>query len=959
MPEPISKEPKNIRIPEEIPIPPEMAPKPLPEKGLLKYKHIISSAMAHALVASGLGYLDEQRVQHITGPETEEAAEGPSAKEMVREWKEIERHNEGVIEQLKAEQEAYITHTIDLHLDPDSPDYLGNNPEYIQPQESVYFMLDAYRAVLETAAKERDKRLELHELKSKVSEYADHLQKEYDKRLEKIIDNKHLIWTGDPLIDFSTYQKAAFVGEDRFFENSSYTQTVYLKASDRFDEQIYNGLVNCSVARATPEILEDIYKAKGIDAGASLEDMRAVVWDTHVYSGIEDQEGRTWTLREGALGAPIISGTQPPRALEPGLVEPISHHLAYYLTQSGATEEQIERLKEIDALPSGRLPRFSEQDTPEGIMSFLSYEKYVDIGLKVEEEKTVSGWLEEKHGEVKPTVTAKEEAGEGEPITPEHYLGIWREGLEGSADRFFRQQAEEGWGIISQEHNQAGQIYMVETPEWLQSEAAMRYFLEYRVRRTYATDIPYFRTALLFSDNQELITEFVQRDSEIDKHNSKGIDGAYYRLNWVRISLAPKKYMLEWSKESDFSSQWQQVFEDLKLGLEHTSGTDKTDILEHLFYYKEMADFLAQNADNRDDYDYQKYNSSISDLLEANRQYWTSDMYSAKELRSLPINNIRQISDLQGLFAGERNLPPLGKIGHYQIIFTRLEEEPESLVVAMSRFLTIEPNQRSMIDYEQLFPYLIKAAEYDFSLNDEIRRMLELQAAGYPVAFLGSASRIHKQYPIFQETIQEIVQNLADQERVSLLDLLNNDIRFIDAPYAERKETFQDMKIERIEALLRDHYMIHQREYYFEQKIHPAFSRRLRELYSQEADPEQRRRLLTLKIMEHVKDPIIPKNELNPIDLEYIKSIPWAIVFREPDSSYVRLKMLYDSDSLSSIDVLNNYEGYTIGPHGHTFQGLAKDKITTFIERLMVIDPNAAFKLYEELELDKVEETEE
>ena len=295
---------------------------------------------------------------------------GDAIERRVQEMQETDVHNREVLEGLESSRHELYEDLIDTLLDPSFPEY--NNPLGISSTEA-FVQIDTMLKV-ETIAKrllkaDITKKLDASELEQLAEEYKNNLLDRHEENMAILLEHDYS-WTGDVRKDFPTLQQALFRGDDRYFYNPGFSETKYQKDHDQFDEQILSGVVNCQVARMTPMILREIYERSNLPTN-DLVNLRAVMWEDHVFSGYEDPETHeAFTLMEGSFETPEWFGTQPLSAEDPGTLRPAMDHLAYYLLSHQPTKEQEARLEQLGYTNDASLGTFSSSERPDAIIEF-------------------------------------------------------------------------------------------------------------------------------------------------------------------------------------------------------------------------------------------------------------------------------------------------------------------------------------------------------------------------------------------------------------------------------------------------------------------------------------------------------------------------------------------------------------------------------------------------------------
>lgn len=281
--------------------------------------------------------------------------------------KRILANNKKITQELEHRLQTKIDETIDRLIDPASPSYEKGLEHFLEQSRKVYVEIDALHYALNITNTTKDEQIDRKEIDKKMEEYQESIEELYQRQLQKIIANPALQWTGDVQTDFPQLQQALFIGENRFFYNPSYANTVYQKDMSGFSQQIESGIVQCQVARFTTLVLYDIYHAKRIPV-QTLENYKVSSWKDHVSSAY--QMGETvLQLAELDLTEPMRPDVRSPDTQETGVVLPLQAHLALYLAEYGATDTQKKRLRKLKMIDQTKT-RYRLEEIPAHIIDF-------------------------------------------------------------------------------------------------------------------------------------------------------------------------------------------------------------------------------------------------------------------------------------------------------------------------------------------------------------------------------------------------------------------------------------------------------------------------------------------------------------------------------------------------------------------------------------------------------------
>lgn len=316
---------------------------------------------------------------------------------------ETDEHNREVRAQLERERHAYFDRLIETTLNPESPEYKSR---YGIPSIDAFAHIDALTHVEQLIKPYQAQKLDAKRVAELVQEYEANLLARHKENMDVLFAHGYE-WTGNVRTDFPTLQEALFQGDDRYFYNPGFSQTLYRQDQEQFDKQLTTGIVNCQVARMTPMVLYDIYERADLPKD-DLAHVRQTTWAGHAFSGYENPSTQErFTLMEGVFGTPEWPGTHPPSAEEPGVLRSPADHLAYYLHTHDAMPEQLEQLARMGyGLES--LPTFSSIPMPDGTFSFGSYEELV-AGDRHASERITQEHQTESHVDLEPVIedTAK------------------------------------------------------------------------------------------------------------------------------------------------------------------------------------------------------------------------------------------------------------------------------------------------------------------------------------------------------------------------------------------------------------------------------------------------------------------------------------------------------------------------------------------------------------------------
>lgn len=334
-------------------------PKEKPPEYCTLTKAMLMSFVAHG----GLMFAIEGTDIVRTETQVTETAEAHKTPDILKELQKETEHNETIREQLKTERTETIDHLINEYLDPSSPEY----QKELSVGADAFITLDAQNFGVAYADRAPGSLPSVEQIHEQTKEYQDELKAQYEFRVEKLISNRAYTWTGNLEEDLSTLRTAMYEGNDRFFSSDYYDTIQYQKDSWRTADELSTGIVNCQSSRFTPILLEEVYEAHKLDQ-TPLKELKAAVWKDHIETGILRPDGTTGTFMEMQLGRPIDTGSNSPFTGEAATFLPIDAHLALYLTESGATGEQTDRLKALGLLPKTET-KFLEWNLPNGVMS--------------------------------------------------------------------------------------------------------------------------------------------------------------------------------------------------------------------------------------------------------------------------------------------------------------------------------------------------------------------------------------------------------------------------------------------------------------------------------------------------------------------------------------------------------------------------------------------------------------
>ena len=355
------------------------------------------AAGATALTVHDKCHIIELDPTELTGERQIEAL-GNTVGERILHMVETDAHNREVRRRFEQTRHDYYDDLLDTYLNPESREYKERRG--IPPVE-VFAHVDALLHVEAMIAKTQLESLDEDRVQALVREYEDALISRHRENMEIIFQHRYE-WTGNVRQDFPMLQKALFQGEDRYFYNPGFEETLYRTGQEQFSEQLQTGLVNCQVARITPMALFEIYQHHELPTD-DLENVRVVTWSDHVFSGYEHPETHeTFTLMEGSFGTPEWPGLHPPSAQDAGVALSAASHLAIYLQEHKPTSEERQRLATL--IPND-LGMFSSEPLPTEAVEFGHYEEIVAGGRPASETIRVRE-LEEQQAE---TITEQTE----------------------------------------------------------------------------------------------------------------------------------------------------------------------------------------------------------------------------------------------------------------------------------------------------------------------------------------------------------------------------------------------------------------------------------------------------------------------------------------------------------------------------------------------------------------------
>ncbi|OGY87169.1 MAG: hypothetical protein A2233_03500 [Candidatus Kerfeldbacteria bacterium RIFOXYA2_FULL_38_24] len=219
------------------------------------------------------------------------------------------------------EQEAVLefqhiaNELIEQYLDPSSPEYEGENATV--PPLAYYRLTDTHK-VVEKIRLNNDSTTEQGE------QYSIAAAQELMDRIETLVQYPELDWTGNPEHDLLLVQKLMFELKDALFKK------LYYKRNGTISSQVDTGIINCTVSRMTPIILEAAYRLNGIDA-AKLNQYRAARSEQHISTAVIDSSASAvLVFEEQAISHdPFVYDTNFKGA--PVTVYPLNQHLVEYL----------------------------------------------------------------------------------------------------------------------------------------------------------------------------------------------------------------------------------------------------------------------------------------------------------------------------------------------------------------------------------------------------------------------------------------------------------------------------------------------------------------------------------------------------------------------------------------------------------------------------------------------------
>lgn len=222
---------------------------------------------------------------------------------------------------------------IEHYLNPSSPEYEGENATV--PPLAYYRFTDAHKIVEIIRSSNTNESIKLDDLHEKSKQHSIEASKELMDRIETLVQYPELQWIGNPEQDLLLVQKVLFKLKEALFKK------LYHKNNMSISSQVDSGIVNCTVSRMTPIILEAAYRLNGIDA-TKLNQYRVARSEQHISTAVIDSPISAVLVFEEQriVGQPFIADTNFKGA--PVTVYPLNQHLVEYLKlyATDLTDEQ-------------------------------------------------------------------------------------------------------------------------------------------------------------------------------------------------------------------------------------------------------------------------------------------------------------------------------------------------------------------------------------------------------------------------------------------------------------------------------------------------------------------------------------------------------------------------------------------------------------------------------------------
>ena len=445
----------------------------------------LSKAGFIALLGHGLAAYAGSQLDHAPAVVNQEAgsekdgAKTEQVKEMLAGWAVEAEHNKEIREQLETERTVTIDHLINVYLDPSSPDYHSEAGPKIKdrplPPIDSFVQLDAQNFGINFATNSSGTLPSVDEIHERIEVQKAKEMAQFDERLLRLLKDPQYTWTGNLETDLVTLRSAMFEGPNRFFSSENYGVTQYQKDSWRVSDQLTTGLVQCQVSRWTPILLENIYDHLGLDE-TPLLDLRVATWSDHVQTGIVHANGTTSSFAELALGKdPGEPATN--AALSTAEMLPIEAHLALYLSESGATPEQTERMVKLLHIAKADSTRQKGQRTTE---PGATGKDHTELLVKLAHSP-----LPDPDNGVHPLTSAgiltpeKSIAGTTESIndlgylTPEKIRQFLKEDTKSAIENYLFSPENTDLGVYGN-----GEVFLVEIPSWTADPIFREYVIQ-------------------------------------------------------------------------------------------------------------------------------------------------------------------------------------------------------------------------------------------------------------------------------------------------------------------------------------------------------------------------------------------------------------------------------------------------------------------------------------------------
>lgn len=305
----------------------------------------------------------------------------------------LERHEVTEAEQaLRLDFQAKVDEYIERYVDTESPEYEGAETGYVGVPAEPYYQLDSLASAIHYAQDYVYQDIDVNLVRTKHNQESRKNTAELMHQIETLVQLPEFNWTGDRTLDLPQVQYALFTHPQAIFSKQQ-----YYKGNNTITRQVKTGIINCTVARMTPIVLEAAYKLNGLDLGL-LADYRAVTSTQHISTGVLEQSDGSTTIH--VFEEQVIDGdpffTNVNFNNESVVAHPLSYHFLGYLEyyRDFLTEEQKELIPvhwgtldhdiPDEILPMGRgRDKHTEQPDyiPPGGLSSLYHHEAARMGL--------------------------------------------------------------------------------------------------------------------------------------------------------------------------------------------------------------------------------------------------------------------------------------------------------------------------------------------------------------------------------------------------------------------------------------------------------------------------------------------------------------------------------------------------------------------------------------------------